>query len=192
MLLRSVVFLLVITILTLTNCKDNSTNPDDGSQANDIMPLKIGNYWVYQMQDDNTITRDTLIITYKKEINGEIWYSWNGNYLKNDKDGLWMIDPDEANQSPVLVLKYPGKEGDQWTVSENEKTKILSTDTSVKVLGKTYSHCYLYEDKNFENNKLTEIAKIYVKPGIGIVKIDDYNNANVLQNVTLLISYKIN
>jgi len=190
---RSIIPFFIVTILILTNCHDNSTNPIDDSLNDTIIPLKVGNYWVYQSNEVGNINRrDTIMVTLKKQINGKDWYLFGEIYVRNEKDGLWMIDPEAPNKTPVLILKYPGKVGDQWNVSNDEKTKILSTDTGIEVLGKMYSHCYLYEDIILENGNISEKTKIYIKPGIGIVKTEEYNNAGGLEDQALLVLYKLN
>lgn len=131
------------------------------SNANEILPLAVGNRWVYdvtvsdslgeiqfQFVDSNAVDRDTL-------INGERWYiimrgNTNLGLGANRMDGYWArnLPPwDSLTISDVgpayLAAKFPAALGETFLNIDNLITKVLSTDTTVEVPAGSFS-CYKY------------------------------------------------
>lgn len=168
---------LFITIITLSinNCYIVEPNKDEI-----IMPLAIGNYWIYDIISyDDSITENTIMISINKDttINNVKWFkdSWQILFT-NKNNGLW----DRAislSTLTALFLKYPGRPGDQWKRHVNEAGyyemgQIISTNSHIEIYGHTYI-AYEYEFRYQDRLR----RKYYAVPSIGIVKIKEYQSS---------------
>lgn len=174
----SVLSLLIIILLSACNCSTTNNNQME------IMPLKIGNKWVYSVKTEkdslvktNQIFKDTL-------VQGDIWFivTLDGVPVfiaKNKSDGMWLLRKSTAfpDGKAVLFYKYPANVGDSYDV-DTIKVTILSTKDTIHVIGGTYI-CYHYQTLWGQNEKYDE----YFTPNIGVIKIIGYRYTSGQWNV---------
>ncbi len=176
-----------IVILTLLGCssKKESDEPSidisPGQRVgNIIMPLEVGNMWVYNVYGLDTaknelraILIDTLSVISDTLINRERWFYIGGlqrteGWVMNRKDGFWFALP--VGQ-PFLFAKYPAEPGDTFTSligASTAQTTVEGTGVEVKSPAGTY-YCYKYVQKVMPLNAVTNY---YFAPGVGLVKME--------------------
>jgi len=77
------IFLISLIVLLIISCKKNITNSSD---IGIIMPLAIGNSWIYE-DDDGDLSE--VNITSEIDIDGITWYiDNNDNFYRNNSEGL--------------------------------------------------------------------------------------------------------
>lgn len=139
--MKKVTFLFICTILFFTGCKKDSSNPETPGSGTVIVPLAVGNNWIYTDSLFNTSTgafvqagASKLGITGKQTISyhGQTrevfwwnWYNYSSNsystdnfLVGNESDGFssygWA-----PNSTPIITersfaIKYPCSVGDTW------------------------------------------------------------------------------
>lgn len=137
-------FLLFMLILFV--CKQNKM-PIDTNTNDELIPLEIGNYWVYEAS--SFFPNDTLVNFWKFGITGstdilfqgekiQVFYWVNIDYqtgipaeikyyYKNESDGLFIYGatcPTDTLVFKSLYLKYPVKIAEQWN---HQTITILSS-----------------------------------------------------------------
>jgi hypothetical protein len=176
-----------IVILTLLGCssKKESEEPSidisPGQRVgNIIMPLEIGNMWVYNIYGLDTASNqlreilvDTLAVVHDTIINRERWFYIGGlqrtkGWVSNRKDGFWFALPGGL---PFLFAKYPAQPGDTFSSligSTMTHTTLEGTGEEVKSPAGTY-YCYKYVQKVVPSDIITNY---YFAPGVGMVKME--------------------
>ncbi|MCP4566974.1 MAG: Ig-like domain-containing protein [FCB group bacterium] len=143
----------------------------------DLMPLAIGNQWVYRVDSRDSlyynveISYDTVLIKDSVLRDDEYWYYVDGGgYFQNKDDGLWNI----INGMEQLFLKHPAVVGDEYGFSPypqyswlGTRMTLISKDTLVEVPAGTFS-CYLYVCEVYD--VYTMYDSYFYAPGIGMVK----------------------
>jgi len=138
-----------------------------GNQAEVIMPLAAGNYWVYAdttFNPDGSVALagiDTLKIGSQKVINGTTWYylnpstafAINASYPLRyalESDGLYQQLDNISSSTPTRIVKFPASKGDSFdTIDYSQLNNIIedyvvaATDTNVTVPQSSY-FCYKY------------------------------------------------
>jgi hypothetical protein len=132
-----------------------------------LLPLKIGNYWVYA-SSQSPEKRDTVRILNYRIVGTDTGYYFNQTLLKEKNDTVFEIQP-QRNGSNISTVQYFSSEtdlnykilvgGDAWAGRSVKKLKEPYT-----VNGKKYLDCYEFTDKLY--NKSTVFSK-----GIGIIEM---------------------
>jgi hypothetical protein len=167
----------IITIILISGCEqetDSTSNLSkpvnynciDASQNCDIVPLAVGNTWIYQIINYDTLGNetarfnDTTSIVTDTVIDGETWYTYeqSSEWYTNKIDGFYLF----INNKKVMIYKYPVKKGDAFSMREGSNILIESNDTLITTAAGTFS-CVTY--KIIENSSLE--TKMYFAPGIG-------------------------
>jgi hypothetical protein len=169
-------------------------------EAQDLIPLKTGNYWKYEettFDIDYMMDRDTVINKVKgtKRFNDREWFlidEFGDEFLvRSTKAGHMELDSlsknRQGNFTEVLMFKKPSKVKN-LTYTTFGKNQVMVSRTPVKiqtVLG--VFTCYKYTIIP-EGGNAGQI-ETYISPGIGIV----YQNWKTdIQHVkSRLIEYKI-
>lgn len=162
-----VLLLIVITISNVLAQKADSlkNQPDTNKTSLEIMPLKIGNYWLYNTT--SLTSKRKYIITDTVRFDGELWYEmqFDGKiigYSCNKSDGLWTKTT--KNSDPYLNIKYPAKIGDKYEYESGDnknKVEVIETNKEVNAaFGKVYAVVYQVDTK-------TKTHIMYYIPGIG-------------------------
>lgn len=199
-------------MLILTACQDDSTSP---SKSKEIMPLALGNFWVYQQlyyDSNGNLTDseiDTLLVKRQFTYNGKVYFSFDeydeehqDEGLRNADGGLYQLNYDYDNEtfSEDLMFKYPAKTGDVFMINE-EEVKVISTNATISVPKGSFS-CYHYKieseyiDEDDPSYSRKIIENLYMAPGVGMVKyeiIRNYFNGDLYRKYYLnLMDYKLN
>lgn len=103
----------ICIVLIFTTCKKNAT---DSSDIDMIMPLAVGNSWVYETESDyseNQTDTETVSGTYTKNNLTYYYFDITDNWVyRTDDDGLWSYDIN--NDEEVLFIKYPVDIGERF------------------------------------------------------------------------------
>ncbi|MGA2296122.1 MAG: hypothetical protein ABSG15_01060 [FCB group bacterium] len=204
--------LLLVRVLFLTSilgCKSctKSDSPVSPTISGVLIPLKIGNKWIYQdKQFDNPINpkigKDTLYIIKDTIINGETWYIPYGEInipCINRSDGFYSMLPDSLqNFNITLLFKYPANIGDMWNTGDSNREgnyTLLSKNDTVTVTAGTFI-CYKYQSESqFSDILLYQKSLFWICPGIGEIKIEDWESFDTnklsLYHSSELLSYEL-
>ena len=166
--------LLLFSLVLFSGCKKDESNPVENSNSTlsqEIMPLKVGNTWEFQVTryDSNNVvisTRNyTRTVSVEKVIETEKWYLIGNDYYTNRADGLWIKESSESAQA-VIVTKYPVSLGEVfWRGSTYWQKKCLSLNEEIIVNNNKYNciHYESYDNTSYHNDE-------YWSKGIGPVK----------------------
>lgn len=170
-----------------------------------IIPLRIGNYWLYQethLQDETTATvkwevTDTLQID--ETIIFELSYERNDmpqaerHYVRNQSEGLFLYrhrrnDGTYENfEPPTLMLKYPAQENQLFLSWWTNDARLRAKNKNVGVPAGAFN-CLKYE-LNFE----TSMRSTYWTPGSGMIMESEYlftENGTIHNRKWELIDYE--
>ena len=164
----------LILVLIIIKCAKENNPLESPNNPKELMPLQIGNYWIYEISDYDSVGRlielssDTLMITASINYNGLKYYLYNGNTYSgfcNKHDGYYELSLSSYDER--LNWKYPAIVGEQGLDGQ-----VVSTTTSKQVPSGNYINCYQYN--NYRSNGILDEEWI-VKPGLGIIYRTDYN-----------------
>ena len=211
--------LLIFIIVQFQNgCNSNSTGPPD--EFEDILPLALGNKWIYQIDNyfdskGNVVDHitevqyDTMEVVRDTMIGNERWFairhsidantnSIGENYYVNRADGIYILTTQQFRgsyqyPSVKIFLKYPMEIGDSITFM-GEVKKLIAISDSVTINSKNY-FCYIYEISNiYDSTYVPEPERhnlIYLSPQIGFVR-GEYIFGGRLAVQSNLLSYELN
>lgn len=184
MLYNSIKPLLVLTLIfALLACKkarDNET----------IMPLAIGNYWTYEMENYPDGFPDPVPITeHTQKIESEIiWggHTWYGNkrdsadeYHRNAEEGIYILQIDDEHPDGIakLLFEYPIKVGTSWTVRSGSvitTTVVEAIDETVTVPAGVFYDCLRCEAimPDIPDMVMPGRMTFWIKPGVGTVQME--------------------
>ena len=185
-----------ILILFLGACTEENTITAD--QTFELLPLKIGNYWIYWVgikdsYNDTILTfKDTLRVMQQSErgylLNSRMQIILQNGFYKNGEEGLYMND--------TLQFKYPGIAGENCgliglgnvlDIYGNKPVGIISrTDYkySFVVVSDTvkFDDCYYYFLNAFYSaEEIKKTGYTIFKPGVGLV-LRDWADINEISN----------
>ncbi len=186
-------------VVSLSCCSDSPTKP---AQKTEIVPLSVGNVWIYQnykLDSNGTIIKeyyDTLRVIKDTIIDGTIWYTyyapsgdlWFQNNVNGSRDYSILHPTWDLN---CAIYKFPGKAGDEFLNSGPGSKKIDSTD-AIYITKIGSFKCFKYID----NYSFGKGADYYVSPGIGLVSRILYNrtetsNEYYIEYLKELVYYKV-
>jgi hypothetical protein len=183
-----------IFILFLSACTEETIQP--GDQTVELLPLKVGNYWIYRVgikdsYNDTILTfKDTLRVIEQSGrgflLNSRLQIILQNGYYKNGADGLYMND--------TLQFKYPGVAGENcgliglgniFDINGNNPIGIISrTNFQYSYVNASdtikFNDCYYYFLTSFyPSADIKKSGYTIFKPGIGMVLRDwaDINEA---------------
>lgn len=170
----------------------NSTE-DDNIIRDELFPLKVGNYWIYENKDYALSNKDSLIKYYldtimveSKSVEGSktLYKLKNDFTYSTESDGTWIYFINgNVIMDKSLLLKYPTKVGDLINIKPlNMQNRTLSTSENVKIDLGEYT-CYKYNFSNQYSNTLD-----YFAPKIGLIKSINTYYSNELKDS--VISYQ--
>ena len=178
---------IILLVIVLLSCEKQTTEPN--INTTELLPLKIGNYWIYQVgikdsYNDTMLTfRDTIRVIEQTDrgflLRSRLQIILLNGYYKNGADGLYMND--------TLQFKYPGIAGENcgqiglgniFDINGQVPYGIISRTNyaySYIASGDTISlkDCYYYFLSSFyqiENIKKTGYT--IFKPSVGMVQRD--------------------
>src|SRR3990172_2791955 len=185
-----------ILILLSSSCTEENITLED--ETFELLPLKIGNYWIYRVgikdsYNDTILTfKDTLRVMQQSErgflLNSSMQIILLNGFYKNGADGLYMND--------TLQFKYPGIAGENCgliglgnvlDIYGNKPVGIISrTDYkySFVVVSDTvkFDDCYYYFLNAFYSaEEIKKTGYTIFKPGVGLV-LRDWADINEISN----------
>jgi hypothetical protein len=178
-----------------------SNSTDDASQTHDdLIPLKVGNYWVFENKRYNLSNQDSILTYYidtmlveSKSVEGsKTLYNMKNEYpYSSESDGIWMyFYNDRYLGQGFLTFKYPSNVGDKNYSAglEMQITTIAKDEIFKSDLGEF--KCYRY----FSTNSLNNIQHL-ICPKIGIMKIKNTSYSETAKDSIVfektLISYHL-
>lgn len=192
--------LLLFMVLVLIGCGGNEETAGDmsgtqgeksfsreGLDTTVIMPLTIGDMWVYEVSALDTIDNmmkpvriDTFEVTRDTIIDGERWFVVKdmtppGGRVINREDGFWQCRRD---QEPFLFLKYPASPGDEysWNIRDiTVENRVIAADAEVTVPAGTFT-CYKYTQLADLQNIIVDY---YFVPGVGGIRMEVFDKAGL-------------
>jgi hypothetical protein len=140
-----------------------------------IMPLTIGNWWIYYTQTWDTTGKltgewyDTVMIVKDTLIDDNYWFiDYKGRRYSHQEEGLWRYQSGNL----CLLAMYPTEVGEvcyncpQYVYPLNPQLEVLATDWQVTVDLGTFS-CYRY----YMSTGIYEpiVYYYYFSPGTGLI-----------------------
>lgn len=146
-------FLLLLALFMLQSCDENPTEP---SRPDELLPLAVGNYWIYQtkiikstyqgnQQTSLTTSKvDTLDVVEMKIADSDTMFilrqrdgisTYEFLYLLR-YDGIYVPNPESGGW--VLKFKYPIRKGDKYNCN----------GASIEVDNLSYRYANYFEQKN--------------------------------------------
>ncbi|MDQ3047352.1 MAG: hypothetical protein M3R27_07370 [Bacteroidota bacterium] len=163
------------TILSISICvlflgiPFTSVGQSTSISSTQLIPLTIGNYWVYSNSDDAE-KFDTVKITRTKIIRTDTGYYYNGNLWLERNDSVYEFQSQRSGSIfPTLQYFSSDKPVEYGIViggdvlSRRSVTKLKAPYT---VKGKEYLNCYEFAERREKGYVFTIISK-----GIGIIEI---------------------
>jgi hypothetical protein len=145
-----------------------------GCQSNELIPLKVGNLWIYKSEklDEEGNSANSsysyMSILADTTIDGVKYSLRNGNsrgdFCMNGTDGFNIY---LRGQSPVLDLKYPVKLNETFLRRNHDTTFVTSMDEKVEVPAGKYT-CIKYETLSGGSKLIYHVC-----PNVGIIKIEN-------------------
>ncbi len=204
---------LIALVFQLFSCNNNSVS--DNSTI-EIIPLKAGNIWIILNTDLSSKKVDTFKMKCLRDtiLKGSKWTFTKYNYIS---DSSWKntngishdmqlnrIGADGFYQymgldtlPEFLVFKYPCKVGDTYKLMR-EVQVVKNIDTTISFNDVTYKNVIYYEGtETTDFGTYSYLNKRFVKPGIGIIKMEFYLIDKKTKSMTLdskreLLSYSFN
>ncbi len=185
---KSIAFAIVVILCTslLVGCSDVKEIVIAPEKPQEIIPLAVGNYWVYEVSHYHN--PDSLIrlhterwsvesVVYRNEAT---WYRiliesdedrWR--YFRNNEFGL--IELRLSPESADLLYKYPVDSSEQWEIGWDYILGALSTE-DVEVDAGIFTSCVHYLQSDNIVIDWQNYLESWIKPDIGIVRSKRYTN----------------
>jgi len=185
---------------TVTDLAGNHLNSDVNwsftTTFGDIMPLAVGNRWVYRVVTyENPVypldtTYDTILIVRDTAIQGETWYiDGDGALYANRSSGLWRLS---SGGQLYLFAKFPGTAGQVYNADPDISQTVNIQGTSVLISTPiNFYFCYYYLTTSSD---LTLRRDYYYAPRLGLVRFDRFlvEPPATLKEQWLLIGISLN
>lgn len=170
-----------------------------GRLADIIMPLAVGNMWVFQVNALDTsvnamrrIGIDTFRVVRDTTIANSRWYELRGlqsdGYAINWTNGCWFAVP---GSDPFLFAKYPAAVGDTFTSvigGVEARYQVVATGAEITVPAGRF-FCYHYRQRIGPRGPT---SNYYFAPGVGLVKLEifDPGGRKIAENLLLEVTGK--
>ena len=194
----TVMFIIVLSCISFIGCSN-----DDAADSNDgvIIPLAVGNYWKFEdaHYDEFGVVSsiDTCILSLDSSTviseDSAYYWAWDTEDYRffaflavNLDDGLYFSGSSHSGviteyDSPMLLLKFPGSEGETF-ISYDISYTIVNTEALMEVPAGTFT-CYEYVSSTEDNKK-------YFSPDSGFIMEKRYSEG-VISMERRLIEYDI-
>jgi hypothetical protein len=209
------IFTFLLLLVILASCKKEDTGDlilNDGCRSSvtksvsanssatsdGIIPLAIGNYWVYadSVWQDGKLTQagiDTLSVTGVSNYNDEIWWIFSdGSGLSQKDDTVFELDRNircYGKNTLFFPVSYNNfQDSVFYFISMNNNFSHIQTVRNSRILEETvivpagsFRECSLYDILNYK--------KQIVKPGIGILYMNEEMSSSSYRHQRVLIDY---
>lgn len=187
---------LIILVLVFLSCKSDPTGPES---SNDLIPLAVGNKWVFLnsvLNPDGSLnfsSRDSIEFIADTTIDGKKWVYQNTNGFNmgfnNTSEGVnvRLLSPNTPNDIylyfPGLVHKNIGYGFPQLQIYGSTAKLVdtlytitlLNADTTIST-GLGSFRCGQF--RVIENNNILFYRDIYLAKGKGWIKVEEYRWEN--------------
>jgi hypothetical protein len=200
-------FLIILLSCIISCTKKNDPGvrfPLIPSASGVILPLNIGNQWIYSNTNYDSTGKgiDSSIYTQKVEsdtlINNRKWYLLNHQWQTNLTNGLYYFDNGRQN----LWYKYPGAAGEKYKIitmlNDTLNFEVININELLTVKAGTFTtYHYRYVFTGLPVN-----IDLWYAPNIGLIRSDatsmghhnylsdNFGNSYCSSN-EVLISYKL-
>jgi len=169
----------VAVIITLVIAMAGAARGTAQTSANVIVPLSIGNYWIYEVTLNDTAntvveTRyDTVAVVSDTMVNSVHWFCLNkGTWVRNTVEGYYYKPLPQWSEQ--LVVPYPAVYADEFNIDTVHITRdslngepdtlqvgyrVVSTNATITVPEGTYT-CYDYKPGIWQMSGLEIAASI--------------------------------
>ena len=181
--------LILISGIFINGCEENLVG-DSFNTFGKLIPLEDGNSWEYLVTNYDSLGIVSSYFSYKDSvlsdtiINNDSWYkiSNNNDYrlyrlFRNQIGGYYLYDSTKSSKES-LVFKYPCEVGDTSIY-----TQVIRVNIKINVNSKEYN-CIQY--RQYLMNIKMQYFDYYISPGIGVVRIQNFENQNLLQDFSLI------
>jgi|PlaIllAssembly_1097288.scaffolds.fasta_scaffold185492_2 hypothetical protein len=176
--IASIVFLPFVLMSLSCGESDDIVDFSTGGSPNVILPLQVGNTWLYRRTSFDTegfvLARDTVAQRIARDtlIQDERWYIWeatSGLSLGTSRsDGYWTY----VEGMPAITLRYPVVVHETYMITETGPTiHILAVDTLIGVPFGT-APCIAYEQLSFPGGTRMQID--YYAVNTGLIRTDEF------------------
>jgi hypothetical protein len=181
--LKIIIFLLFIAVVGCENKLILGPEPPDS-----IMPLTVGNQWVYQYTAFDIVPPDTMfydtvtfdVITaldnnfYTVEYSGVVDTFPNYSYFRSINGGLEQLDVNTQPFDTVLVFRFPVTLNQNYFLSTSVVT-VEATDTMISVSGGSFPSVYYHIiQMDTSGTVVLYDGKIFYSLNVGQVKAEKY------------------
>jgi hypothetical protein len=169
----------VILLLNLScGNSDDELSVSTPGVPNVILPLQVGNTWIYQRSSFDTqgsiIAQDTLTQRIARDtlISGERWYIWETPFGLSmgtlRSDGYWTY----VGGEPALALHYPASRNETYKLTESGPVvHVLAVDTLITVPFGTFA-CIAYEQLSSLDGRRARID--FCTANTGVIRVDEF------------------
>ena len=173
--LIKIIFLSILLIVACSE-SDNPTDPEKG-QTKSLVPLAIGNMWVY-----NDFDYYDYIFSTENWYGKTLYRTSSIQTIGFIQDGNWFINLWERGHEieRFEVFKYPEVYPDERWVAKSTKFRFIDKDIQTVVNDDTF-YCYKYEayDTLHEcddslGNRTHMMEEFFFDPKVGMVKKQYY------------------
>ena len=186
-----------IVSLVLLSCNDTGLSVIEGNPAGPIIPLQIGNTWIYEFSQYDTLgtlisaVYDTVALAIDTVLDNRVWFFWAQPemYIANYSDGAWIRSLEIGfSLYPSLMYKYPAEVGDLWTFDgfSTFHMQLTSINEVTEVPAGRFS-CHVYDFGS-------TTGVVHIVPGIGMVFSEMFNfvpSGKSYRYVHRLLSYSL-
>jgi hypothetical protein len=144
-----------------------------------LIPLAVGNYWIYYNSDRNP-QYDTLKIINTQIINGDTAFLYNnGGLIYERNDSVFDYQSQRTGKTFKCLAYFPSEQTVEFTRVVGgdafSRRMIYKLKKPFKLSGFECSNCYEYSDPDL---------KVTVCRGIGIVEIKSpYNTSTLIDHL---------
>jgi hypothetical protein len=207
----SILLVLFLVSILIQSCKENTTTPNDTN--NEIIPLKVGNYWTIIRTDyspEGTINYIDTVTTFV--VRDSIWKDekiyWMGTSptdfsndsvcFLNRSDGHYYMNL-KFHTMPQLAYKYPAKVNDFFlrsldTMFVSKKNLFYKVPAGNFICYQYRLETTFYRLEPFYSEKVVKLLH-YLAPGIGQIAFEYYNiypdGQSYLCSKEVLLDYNI-
>jgi hypothetical protein len=179
----------IIALIVISSCGDNGTSP---SVDGEIWPLKVGNYWKFDVFGYDTLGNvsgtgsATYSIVSDTMINNEKFYKMNVEIDDETEDPAWLTNRADGVYSYELkqieiIIKYPATKGEKFD-AKGGITTLENTNYNYETTIGNFS-CYQYTILSSYHKDI-----VYFKPGVGHVAEEMFRNT---ESSRLYLAYKL-
>ncbi|RIJ41713.1 hypothetical protein [Pontibacter oryzae] len=196
---------LALALLLLVFVSISCQKDEDGEPEEQLMPLQVGNEWVYDLTDfdnaGNVLNKNRIYRAVSKDtlINRATYYVLNDRTIvRNTREGYVYYSI--AGNMDVILYQSASYGGIGYGYQYPNYLLYVLTSRSTEqapIVGSVFNLSgYAFEIKReyqqTNSSTITTIQKDYVAPGVGLVRSDTYyGDSNVLMRRQELVSYQL-